>query len=80
VATYFYRCSSHDIEQDYLIEVVSRSNGHEAIPLSPANRQWAAEKFRRTAATAAAAIDLLVEQVLDEKHPTEIFPDLSVTF
>jgi acetyl/propionyl-CoA carboxylase alpha subunit len=76
----FHYVTSGDTAHAYLIHVVTREQGRfEAIPVSPSQR-WAEAGNRRTGSSAAAAVDALVREVLDKRWPSEIFPELAVTY
>jgi acetyl/propionyl-CoA carboxylase alpha subunit len=81
VDVYLYQRTTPGVEFDYLIHAVpSPDGGVQAIPLSPADRRWADPADRRSGPTAAAAVDALVREVLEEKMPDEIFPELTVSY
>ena len=80
VGLFHYHRRSHGVDQEYLIHVVKRGANFEAIPLSPADQRWPRKSCRRQSHSIEAALDALIDQVLDIQMPDEIFRDLGVTF
>jgi acetyl-CoA carboxylase biotin carboxylase subunit len=81
VDLYLYRRTTPGLEFDYLIHAVPTADGGvQAIPLSPGDRRWADPTDRRSGPTADAAVDALVREVLEQKMPDEIFPEITVSY
>ncbi len=80
VSLFHYHRQSHGVDQEYLIHVVPRGAEFEAIPLSPADQRWPRPQCRRRGATIEAALDALIDEVLEVQMADEIFRDLAVTY
>ena len=78
---YLYQRTTPGVEFDYLIHVVPGPDGGvQAIPLAPGDRRWADPPDRRSGSTADEAVAALVSEVLEQKMPDEIFPEITVSY
>ena len=81
VDLYLYQRTTPGVEFDYLIHVVPGPDGGvQAIPLAPGDRRWADPPDRRSGSTADEAVAALVSEVLEQKMPDEIFPEITVSY
>jgi acetyl-CoA carboxylase biotin carboxylase subunit len=81
VDLYLYQRTTPGVEFDYLIHVVPGPDGGvQAIPLAPGDRRWADPADRRAGPTAEEAVAALVREVLEQKMPDEIFPEITVSY
>jgi acetyl-CoA carboxylase biotin carboxylase subunit len=81
VDLYLYQRTTPGVEFDYLIHVVPGPDGGvQAIPLAPGDRRWADPPDRRSGSTADEAVAALVSEVLEQKMPDEIFPEIAVSY